>query len=181
MYKKILFLFSILLVFNACDNKSKEQDLNVSTALLTQGDKVNFSLKTNDGKNIFIKANSDAIEFENEGKATLFVFFATWCQPCLAEIPHLNKLQEKYKESFKVVGVLLEDMNNENLSAFINQYKINYSISLGEGNYLLAKSIGGIEGIPTMVLYDNNSKMINLYTGLIPEEMLDIDIQRALL
>ncbi|ELZ6688702.1 TlpA family protein disulfide reductase, partial [Campylobacter coli] len=46
---------------------------------------------------------------------------------------------------------------------------------------LLAKILGGVNGIPTMFLYDKNSQLINQYLGLIPEEMLEIDIQKAIL
>ncbi|MCW1343924.1 TlpA family protein disulfide reductase, partial [Campylobacter jejuni] len=38
-----------------------------------------------------------------------------------------------------------------------------------------------VNGIPTMFLYNKHSKLINQYLGLIPEEMLEIDIQKAIL
>ncbi len=105
----------------------------------------------------------------------------TWCSPCIAEIPHLNKLQEKYEEQFNIVGVLLEDKSDEELRAFAQKNQILYKIANGENNYLLAKILGGVNGIPTMFLYDKNSQLINQYLGLIPEEMLEIDIQKAIL
>lgn len=52
------------------------------------------------------------------------MFFTTWCSPCIAEIPHLNKLQEKYEEQFNIVGVLLEDKSDEELRAFAQKNQI---------------------------------------------------------
>lgn len=66
----------------------------------------------------------------------MFVFFTTWCTPCIAEIPHLNKLQEKYNNDFNIVGVLLEDKSNDEIQKFIEQHKISYKVANGENNYL---------------------------------------------
>lgn len=176
-----VFLLFLLCFFTSCDSK-KDEDLNVTRhSNLEQGERLNFSLIFNDGRELFIKADHQKLQFDNEQKATLFVFFTTWCNPCTALIPHLNKLQDKYKESFTVVGVLLENKNKNELDEFLNLYKINYPVTLGEGNYLLAKSIGGVNALPVMILYSSDGKIINHYLGIIPQEMLDIDIQKAMM
>lgn len=182
--KKILIFVLIIGFFIACgDNKEEHQnDVNISTQTnLSQGDEVNFNLNLINGESFFIKKDNEKLQLDDKGKATLFVFFTTWCAPCIAEIPHLNKLQEKYKDQFNIVGVLLEDKNNEELKTFIEKNQILYKIANGENNYLLAKVLGGVNGIPTMFLFDKNSKLINQYLGLIPEEMLEIEIQKAIL
>lgn len=183
MKAKILILALIVSLFIACsdnDKKSKE-DANASVqASLAQGEKLDFSLDFLDGTHLNIKADSDKISFNNDKKATLFVFFTTWCIPCTAEIPHLNKLQEKYKDNFNIIAVSLEDKSNDELKSFVEKNKIIYKIANGENNYLLAKALGGVNGIPTMFLYTDN-KLFNEYLGLIPEEMLEIEIQKALL
>ncbi|TKX32763.1 TlpA family protein disulfide reductase [Campylobacter aviculae] len=180
---KKVFLFSIFIYFFiACsDNDKKEQnstDANTQSAL-SQGENTQFDIHLIDGNSVFVKKSGEKITFDIN-KATLFVFFTTWCTPCIAEIPHLNKLQEKYKDDFNIVGILLEDKSNEEIKSFKDKNKIIYEIANGENNYLLAKILGGIDGIPTMFLYDKNSQLINQYLGLIPEEMLEIDIQKAI-
>lgn len=176
-----VFLLFLLCFFVGCDNK-KEEDLNATrSSSLEQGERLNFSLIFNDGREFFIKADHQKLQFDNEQKATLFVFFTTWCKPCNALIPHLNTLQDKYKDSFTIVGVLLENKGKNELDEFVKLYKINYPIALGEGNYLLAKSIGGVSALPVMLLYSSDGKLINHYLGIIPQEMLDIDIQKAIM
>ncbi|TKX31762.1 TlpA family protein disulfide reductase [Campylobacter estrildidarum] len=180
--KKIFLLSFIICFFIACSDNKQDSDDNASIdsqANLEQGDDVDFNIQLIDGNSIFVKKNDGKITFDND-KATLFVFFTTWCTPCIAEIPHLNKLQEKYKDDFNIVGVLLEDKSDEEIKAFKEKNKIIYEIANGENNYLLAKILGGVDGIPTMFLYDKNSQLINEYLGLIPEEMLEIDIQKAI-
>ena len=95
--------------------------------------------------------------------------------------PHLNKLQEKYKDNFVIIGVLLEEKDKVSFDSFLQTHKINYPIALGEGNYLLAKSIGGVSALPVMILYASDGRLINHYLGVIPQEMLDIDIQKAIM
>ncbi len=177
---RILLCF-LLLFFAACDSK-KDEDFNATRhSSLQQGEKLNFSLILNSGKELFIKADNQKLEFDGEQKAVLFVFFTTWCKPCNAMTPHLNKLQEKYKDNFVIIGVLLEEKSPSELKNFLNSAQITYPIAQGEGNYLLAKSIGGVNALPVMILYSSDGRLINHYLGIIPQEMLDIDIQKAIM
>ncbi|AXP08320.1 TlpA family protein disulfide reductase [Campylobacter hepaticus] len=180
--KKIFSLMLIIYLFVACgdDKKKQQKDTNISMEFtLSQSDDMKFNLSLIDGSSFLIKKEDQDINFIYKNKAILLVFFTTWCSPCIAEIPHLNKLQEKYKNDFDIIGVLLEDKTNDEIKNFINQHKIVYKIANGENNYLLVKALGKINGIPTMFLYNKDSQLINQYLGLIPEEMLEIDIQKA--
>ena len=175
------FLCILLCFFMGCEKK-KDEDLNVTQhSSLSQGEKINFSLILNDGRELFIRADKQKIEFDSQQKATLFVFFTTWCNPCIAQMPHLNKLQEKYKDNFIIVAILLEEKDKNSLDSFMQTHAMNYPVALGEGNYLLAKSVGGVNALPTMLLYSSEGKLINHYLGVIPQEMLDIDIQKAIM
>ncbi|MBD3829998.1 MAG: TlpA family protein disulfide reductase, partial [Arcobacter sp.] len=107
--------------------------------------------------------------------------FATWCPPCKAEIPNLIKLQDDYKNDFVVISVLLEEMKtNEEIVDFIKSFNINYTVTNSPENFDLAKSLGGIKSIPTMFLIDKNSKIFQKYVGLVPSEMMEIDIKKVL-
>jgi peroxiredoxin len=61
-----------------------------------------FTLRTLDGPNLRLQ--------EQRGRVVLVNFWATWCGPCRQEIPHLNKLYEKYRASgFVLLGVNIDD------------------------------------------------------------------------
>ncbi|CAI8232299.1 MAG: TlpA disulfide reductase family protein [Sulfurovum sp.] len=170
----ISFIFSVLF-FTGCSDKQDNKETPVKS-------NNNFTLKTIDNKNINIVLEDGKIlvqEYAN--KIVLLNFFATWCPPCKAEIPVLNKIQDKYKNDLVIISVLLENnKSNEQLTAFANDYLINYTITNGVENYNLQNALGGIKSIPTMLMIDKNSKLFQKYVGMVPSEMLDIDIKKVL-
>ena len=105
-------------------------------------------------KPIKITADPNGWKFEGvQGKAVLLNFFATWCPPCKAEIPHLNNLKKKYNGEFEVVAVLVEnDKSNEQMKQFINEFSVNYPIVNSKENMKLIGAVGGVKSIPTMFL-----------------------------
>lgn len=182
-------VFGVLLAFFllSCNSDKKDDDSQVqiqnsqsSEPVLSASATRNLSLKFQNKEDLFISINDSVLEFDNKQKATLFVFFTTWCAPCNALIPHLNNLQEKYKDNFQIFGILLEKKGDVKLDEFMQRYKINYDIAIGESNFDLATVVGGVNALPLMMLYGSDAKLMNTYLGLIPQEMLDIDIQKAI-
>jgi thiol-disulfide isomerase/thioredoxin len=53
----------------------------------------------------------------NGEKAILYVFWATWCEPCMHEVPHLNELQQKFESELDIVGVNVEGLGGRPVSA----------------------------------------------------------------
>ncbi|NQY20991.1 MAG: TlpA family protein disulfide reductase [Campylobacteraceae bacterium] len=179
-FKKIAF-FAILslLVFTACDSKNNKND-NVKKEKVISYPTI--ILKQVNGQEIEIKTSENKLTIKNyENKVILLSFFATWCPPCKAEIPHLINLQNKYKKDFEIISVLVSDKKtNEELTSFISEYKINYALTNGEANNELAKHLGGIRTIPTMFMLKKDGTIMEKYLGMVPEEMLESDIQRAI-
>jgi thiol-disulfide isomerase/thioredoxin len=173
----LLFIFVVL--FTGCNNKD---DNSKDTKDTKQKIENNFLLKTVNKKIINIKKDGEKWYINGGNKKIILLdFFATWCPPCKAEIPHLNNLQVKYKDNFEVIGILLEEgKSNSEIQQFIKEYKIKYTITNDENNQKLASIIGNVKTIPTMFLINTNGKIIQKYVGIVPEEMLASDIKRAL-
>lgn len=139
-------------------------------------------LQTLDGQSIEVTQTNKGLQLEgHENKVILLNFFATWCPPCKAEIPHLNSLQATHGENLAIISLALEEKSVDELKAFKEYYTINYTITHGEPNYLLAEILGGVQTIPYMVLYDKNGNFATHYKGAVPEEMIDADIKKALM
>ena len=138
-----------------------------------------ITLKLLNGRTMQVTKRSNGFDVKDGKKATLYVFFATWCPPCKAEIPHLNNLSEKFKNELDIVGVLLEDKSEDEVKDFAQKYKIKYEVAVGEGNFLFEKAMGGIKGLPASALFKANGDYVQGYIGLVPEEMLENDINRA--
>ncbi len=139
-------------------------------------------LKDTKGEEIRVTSLDNGFVFEGyEGKVVLVNFFATWCPPCKAEIPHLNNLQEKYKDKLKIISILLEkNRSNEDVVEFMNEHDIEFTITNSQDNYKLAKAVGGVRGIPFMLIYDKQGKYSQHYTGAIPQEMIEVDLKKVL-
>ena len=177
-FKKIAFLtFFITIFFAACGSDNSKNDKKAENVEVKD-----FRLTTTDAQTLNIKKLDDGFAFqEYNGKAVLVNFFATWCMPCKAEIPNLIHLKDKYKNDFEIVSVLLEDNKpNNQVKDFVNEYNINYVVTNSKQNATFADAVGGVKAIPTMFLYDKKGKLVQTYVGIVPEEMIDVDIQKAI-
>jgi thiol-disulfide isomerase/thioredoxin len=92
---------------------------------------------------------------EWQGKVLVINFWATWCPPCLEEIPHFINLQDKYgDQGLQFLGIALEDVDD--VTSFANKLGINYPLLVGEQEVIkLAGKFGNrIGGLPYTVVLD---------------------------
>jgi thiol-disulfide isomerase/thioredoxin len=121
-----------------------------------------------------------------KNKVIILDIFATWCPPCKAEASHLSSLQEKYKNDLMIIGVTIEEnIQNDKLLEFRNQYKANYMLVNSKNNRRLVDAVasslnlGTNFGIPLMAMY-KDGKLVNYYVGATQEEFIENDIKKAL-
>ena len=99
------------------------------------------------------------------GKWVLVNFWATWCPPCLQEIPDLVSLYEGHKKlDLVVIGVAL-DSTKESVVEFVAKKKISYPVVVGD--YDLAAQVGEVELLPTSYLYDPTGKLVSYQEGVV--------------
>jgi thiol-disulfide isomerase/thioredoxin len=111
-----------------------------------------------------------------KGKAVLIQYWATWCEPCKADMPLLKELRTKYKD-FEVVGVCL-DNDPQAMVAFLKQNDPRWPQLFEEGGLdrRLANEMG-IQTLPTMVLLDKQGLVVNRN---IRADELEGELQRVL-
>ena len=69
---------------------------------------------------------------------------------------------------------------NSEIKQFVKEHNINYEVTNAPENMDLAKAVGGIKSIPTMFLIDKENTIFQKYVGLVPNEMMEIDIKKVL-
>ncbi len=103
---------------------------------------------------------------EWRGKVLVINFWATWCPPCLKEIPDFIALQQQYtSQGLQFIGIALEDQ--EPVAKFIAATKINYPILLGGDNGItLAQQLGNhIDAVPYTLIVDRQGQIVDRHPG----------------
>jgi cytochrome c biogenesis protein CcmG/thiol:disulfide interchange protein DsbE len=111
------------------------------------------------------------------GKVVLLNFWATWCEPCLTEMPTFVEWQKQYGSgNFQVIGISMDDATPE-VIATVSRLKLNYPVLMGD-EYLGA-AYGGVLGLPVTFLIDREGKIQARYQGASPTR-INSDIQNLL-
>lgn len=114
-----------------------------------------------------------------KGKVVLLNFWATWCAPCLAEIPELIKWQKEYEnKGLQIVGITYPPTNRVKTRRFARRNKINYPILFGSKETKAMFDSG--ETMPLTVIIDKDGNIKELIEGVIFPEEFDEKIKPLL-
>ncbi len=132
-----------------------------------------FDLESIDGTRFTSKAL--------EGKVVLVDFWATWCQPCIEEIPRWNELYSRYQgKGLVVLGMTIRSGWASDIKPDVVKLKMAYPIVVGNDD--VEKGFGGIWGFPTTFLVNRKGQIYKKYTGTYPQKQMQVeaDIQKLL-
>lgn len=106
-----------------------------------------------------------------KGRWVLVNYWATWCPPCLDEIPDLIALHNDRKNNLVVIGVALDYRNPKDVIDFADSMLVDYPIVLG--NRELVRQIGPVQGLPTTYLFNPEGRMVAQQVGAITRQMVE--------
>ena len=116
---------------------------------------------------------------EYQGRVRLINFFATWCPPCLEEIPNLIDLEDRFgNDGLSVIGLSVDQGGREKVKKFVNKMKINYPVLMADEK--VSSAFGGVSGIPVSFLVARDGTLIRRYLGYVDHAVLERDINEVL-
>jgi len=110
------------------------------------------------------------------GKVVLIDFWATWCQPCKKEMPGYQKLLNRYgPRGFVVIGFKFDTMvDSEDPLQFARKIGVRYPLAVAPDE--LKQRFGGIEGLPTTMLYDRQGILRKKVVGFEHTEVFEAEL-----
>ena len=126
-----------------------------------------LTFKLTDTKgNIFTEKNT-------RGKYLVVNFWATWCSPCLKEIPAFVEFYKENSGHVEILGLDFEPVNIELINEFVERFSINYPLILythiNDSEYT---KFGEIVGMPTTLIYSPDGELLQTFMGEITIEDL---------
>jgi len=105
---------------------------------------------------------------------TVIDFWATWCQPCVQSIPHLNEMASLYADKgVSFIGVSVDGPRNQSkLSPFIKSMGVTYPILRDINSELMSEL--NVTAVPTLLIYDSSGELVHIHEGYRPGDELAI-------
>ena len=130
--------------------------------------------------------DSSKVEFENldgklvklsdyKGKWVIVNYWATWCPPCLVEMPELSMFHEEHKDKDAIVlGVNYESISKKMVKGFLEEQMIEFSVVQEKGGPNgRSTSFGPLKGLPTTYMISPTGQVVATRVGMVNSKMLE--------
>jgi thiol:disulfide interchange protein DsbD len=112
------------------------------------------------------------------GKVVVVNFWATWCVPCIQEIPGFNKLHQQLGgKGVVVLGVSMDEEGAERVRPFLQKHPMDYLVALG--SEAISKQYG-LDELPVTIVFDRSGKQVKRFEGFTAEDELRAVVQQSL-
>jgi thiol-disulfide isomerase/thioredoxin len=170
--KYICLIIGVLFMLLACKQPDTESRVGYSPAVGERMHMVQFKQQS-----LTDNVMLDSRQLDN--KVVLLTFFATWCPPCIQEIPSFIDLQKTYKDKgFSVVAFSVDAGNPGPVNSLIKKHHINYPVLLADEK--ITDGVGGVTGIPVSFLVNRKGEIVKKFLGYVDHDTLEQEIKSML-
>ena len=107
-----------------------------------------------------------------KGKWVLVNYWATWCPPCLEEIPDMVSIYDQRKDKdIMVIGVVIDYQDTKKVAKFVDDMLMSYPIVQGDDKVIA--QIGAAEVLPTTYIFNPQGKLVVTRHGLITRQYIE--------
>jgi len=167
--KKTLIILPLLIVIQSANASLWDDTIDWLNSLWATNEVEVADTIDNSSEFTFELVDMDGVvhsQNETKGKYLIINFWATWCPPCLKEIPAFVEFYSKHSEMVKILGLNYEDMDYEAVNAFKERFNVNYPIVLFAGsNEAEYAKFGELMGMPTTLIYNPDGELIHTFIG----------------
>lgn len=122
----------------------------------------NFELEKMDGEKVKLS--------DYRGEKVMLNFWATWCPPCRAEVPDMQKLHENKDVTILAVNLLGQESGIDPVEEFLEDYGVTFNVLLDED--LVVAETYGIQPVPTTYMIDTEGVIQNMAFGALNYELM---------
>ncbi len=178
----ILLIILALFFTNACDRAAAPISISDQPISKNRMPRTNLPMPPSKpveqmGWKIFDGMEQKLGDFK--GKVLVLDFWATYCPPCIKEIPHLKELQAKYGDKgFQVIGLHVGGEDDQlRVPEFVERLKIDYPLALPEDE-LIYSLLGDDNRIPQTLIFDREGKLVKQFVSY--DENVKKEIDKAI-
>jgi thiol-disulfide isomerase/thioredoxin len=123
-----------------------------------------------------LENNQRAALSDYRGKVVVLDFYATWCEPCRVETPHLVRLQNEFgPKGFQVIGLNVGgDEDRDKVPAYAKEFNIQYPLAYPDDD-LVTKYLSDNENIPQSFVFDRNGNLLKRFVGYSSRSAVELD------
>jgi peroxiredoxin len=184
LFDRGIYLFLVLMLcLGGCssENNSKSNATKPAEQLDPQSAQLYPAQKKTEAKNFSVEliSGENFQLSDHRGKVVLLNIWATWCGPCIEEIPHFVDLYSTYRDkSFVILGVSVDKQGPGVVVPFIEKHEVNYPVVIDNGTIM--DKYGPTMGIPTTYVIGKEGDLRYFAVGALTKKELEPRIQKLL-